>query len=94
MAHTKSKRPNRKTRKTFTLSPESVRFLEMLCKNRHALSVSSVLDEILQSVRREQERATVASAVTDYYASLSREEVLEQTNWGEFGLREFQSESA
>jgi len=94
MPHTIRKRPARKAKKSYTLSPESVDFLETMRKKRQAVSVSSVLEEILQAVRRQQGKATVERAVADYYASLSREEVEEQTHWGDFALREFSNEDA
>ena len=89
MTHTTRNLLGRRAKKSFTLSPESVEFLEAMRKKRHALSVSSVLEDILQTVRREQGRAAVERAVADYYAALSHEESEEQTNWGEFALREF-----
>jgi DNA-binding PadR family transcriptional regulator len=82
----------RKAKKSYTLSPDSVAFLEALRKNRRAASVSAILEEILQTARREQERASVERAVTDYYGSLSGEEAMEQSQWGEFALREFPKE--
>lgn len=84
---------NRKRKRSYTLSPESVAFLESLRKGRHAASTSSVLDEILQSVRRQQERASIAKSVSAYYSSLSDKEMAEQSEWGEFALREFPGES-
>lgn len=90
---TTSKRADRKAKKSYTLSPESVAFLEALRKRRRAASISAVLEEILQAVRRRQERATIEKAVSDYYSSLSDEEVEEQAQWGEFALGEFLRES-
>jgi len=84
----------RKAKKSYTLSSESVAFLETTRKKRRAPSVSSVLEEILQTVRRKQERAAIERAVADYYTSLSPEEAEEQTEWGEFALREFPSEGS
>jgi hypothetical protein len=80
---------DRKVKKSYTLSPESVAFLEAMRKKRRAGSVSAILEEILQAVRREHERAPVELAVGDYYGSLSTEEAKEQAQWGEFALREF-----
>jgi hypothetical protein len=91
VSHTISKL-DRKAKKSYTLSPESVAFLEAVRKKRRAGSISAVLEEILQAVRRENERASVARAVADYYGSLSTEEVEEQAEWGEFALREFPHE--
>jgi hypothetical protein len=50
---------NRKAKKSYTLSSESVAFLEALRKKRRARSISAILEEILQGVRRERERASV-----------------------------------
>jgi hypothetical protein len=103
MNHTQGRAPNnkparktkaRKTKKSYTLSPESVEFLESQCKKRHESSVSSVLDAILQSARLAQGRASVEKAFADYYASLSHADVEEQASWGDFALREFPNEEA
>ncbi len=82
----------RKAKKSYTLSSESVAFLEALRKKRHAASASSILEEILQAVRRQQERTAVEKAVADYYGRISDAEAEEQVEWGEFALREFPNE--
>ena len=83
---------NRKAKKCYTLSPEMVEFLEAVRKQRHAESVSAILEEILQNARREHERASVDKAVTDYYSSLANNEVEEHARWGEFALAQFPSD--
>lgn len=90
--HRNRKTANLKAKKSYTLSPESVAFLEAMRKQRRAPSVSAVLDAILQAARREQGRAAVERAVADYYGSLLNEEAAEQTKWGEFALGEFPKE--
>jgi hypothetical protein len=82
----------RKAKKSYTLSPESVAFLEAMRKKQRAASVSAILEEILQEVRREHNRATVERAIADYYGSLSAQEVAEQAEWGELALNEFPTE--
>ena len=82
----------RKAKKSYTLSPESVAFLEALRKQQRAASISAILEEILQTVRRDHDLAAVDRAVADYYGSLSTEEMTEQAEWGELGLREFPHE--
>jgi hypothetical protein len=84
--------PGRKAKKSFTLSTESVAFLEELQRRNKAESVSSILEQILQSLRREKHRASIDRAVADYYSSLSDEEVAEQAEWGDFALRQFSTE--
>ena len=91
--HTKRKRPMRKARKTFTLSPEVVEFLETVCKRRRAPSVSSVLEDILQAARREESNAKLEKAVGSYYDSLSDGEQQEQRDWGQFALRGFSTKA-
>ena len=85
-------KPDRKTKKSYTLSPESVAFLETLQKKRRATSVSSVLEEILAALRREQQREAVERSIKEYYGSISDKEAHEQTEWGAFALREFLSQ--
>ncbi len=82
----------RKAKKSYTLSPESVAFLEAMRKKQRAASVSAVLDEILRGVRREHELASIERAVADYYGSLSTEDAADQVEWGEFALHEFPNE--
>jgi hypothetical protein len=94
MHRTASRQPSRKAKKSYTLSPESVEFLEALRRKRSAPSVSAVLEEILQEVRRKQAKAKVEAAVWGYYDSLSEDEIEEQTAWGRFGLQEFSKETA
>jgi hypothetical protein len=79
----------RKAKKSYTLSPASVEFLETIRKKRHAPSTSAVLEEILQTVRRGQEKNAVDRAVAVYYSSLPSEESEEQARWGKFALDEF-----
>jgi hypothetical protein len=55
-------------------------------------TISYVLEKILQSVRRQQERARIEKSVSDYYSSLSESEANELAQWGEFALREFPDE--
>jgi hypothetical protein len=90
---TPAKRPQRKAKKSYTLSSESVAFLEIMRKKRRAASVSSVLEEILQAVRRRQEQARVEQSVSHYYSSLSRKEATELADWAEFASGEFLAES-
>jgi len=82
---------NRKAKKSFTLSVESVAFPEEMRQKSSAESISAILEEILQAVRRDENRAATDRAISEYYRSLSDEEVAEQREWGEFALREFLS---
>ena len=82
----------RKAKRSYTLSPESVAFLEAMRKKQRAASISAILDGILQTLRREHELASIERAVAASYGSLSTEEVTDQVEWGEFALHEFPNE--
>jgi hypothetical protein len=94
MIRTTHRQTGRKAKKSYTLSPESVDFLEVLRKKRSARSISFVLEEILQAARREAEMAAINESVTAYYDSLSDEEAEELSQWGKFALSQFPRESA
>lgn len=89
---TSVKHAERKAKKSYTLSPESVSFLETMRKKRRAASVSSVLEDILQAVRRRQEQVRVEQSVSRYYSSLSRKDATELAEWAEFAESEFPGE--
>ncbi len=86
---TSTQRVPRKAKKSYTLSPESIAFLETLRKRRRAASISSVLEGILQAVRRQEERAKIEKSVDAYYSSLSDREAAEHAEWGDFATSEF-----
>ena len=94
MPRTDFEAANRKAKKSFTLSVESVAFLDAMRRKRRARSTSSVLEDILRSVRAEQEKSAVEKTISDYYSSLTTEEAKEQTLWGNFAVREFSNELA
>ena len=82
----------RKSRKTFSLSRESVKYLESLRKARKAKSMSSVLDELIRQRREAEDMKRISVSVTNYYDSLTDEEVAEDRAWGEFAATQFPSE--
>lgn len=84
-----NRRAERKAKKSYTLSSDAVQFLERRRRERRSDSVSAVLEEIIQSARRESEFAAIEKSVSDYYSSLSDAELKEQREWGEFALTQF-----
>lgn len=82
----------RKARKTFSLSRESVRYLEALRKARKGKSISSVLEDLIRQRREAEEMKRISASVTRYYDSLSAEEVAEDRAWGDFAATQFPSE--
>jgi len=82
----------RKSRKTFSLSRESVTYLEALRKARKGKSISSVLDDLIRQRREAEDMKRISASVTRYYDSLSSEEVAEDRAWGDFAATQFSSE--
>jgi hypothetical protein len=78
----------RKQKRSFTLSPDSIAFLERLRKKRKVPSCSMVLDEIISEAGRRQRKAEVHKAIDDYYSGLTDAEVAEDRAWGEFALEQ------
>ena len=79
----------RKTKRTFSLSRDSVKYLEALRKKRGAKSVSSVLEDVIREQQQAKELERVSASVTNYYDSLSDEGQAENLAWGEFASRNF-----
>ena len=83
-----------KQRKTFTLSPESVGFLERLSADRVAdsggpESVSAVLDGLLLAIDRDRARQDIEDKIGSYYDERSNEERQEEIDWGNLATGEF-----
>jgi hypothetical protein len=72
-----------KQRRTFTLSPASLAYLEQETRRRNTDSQSAVLDELLTEKKRERQIAALETAATSYYDSLTDAEVKEDRLWGE-----------
>ena len=82
----------RKAKKTFSLSRQSVMYLEALRKEKRSKSVSSVLEEIIRQQQQTKELERISASVTRYYDSLSPEEIGEDRAWGDFAATQFPGE--
>jgi hypothetical protein len=81
-----------KQRKTFTLSPQSVAFLEQLSAERSAHgqeSVSAVLDDLLLSFGEEKRRREMERSTQKYYDKRSPQDEEEEIAWAKFALSQF-----
>ena len=76
-------RQSRKLRRTFTLSPQSLDYLEHETHRRGADSQSAVLDEVLREKNHEQQLKDYEAQVTAYYDNLTDEEREEQRGWAQ-----------
>jgi hypothetical protein len=81
---TTSPRMGNKIKKSFSISVESDAFIRRSCKERRSDSESDTLDALLGELRAIRQQEAVETAYTDYYDSLSDEEVAEQQAWGAF----------
>jgi NAD dependent epimerase/dehydratase family enzyme len=81
-----------KEKKTFSLSRQSVMYLEALRKERRSRSMSSVLEEIIRQQQQAKEMERISASATRYYDSLTSEEIAEDRAWGEFAATQFPSE--
>jgi hypothetical protein len=84
--------PTTKEKRTFSLSRQSVRYLEALRKERRTKSMSSVLDEVIRQQQQAREMERISASVTRYYDSLTSEEIAEERAWGDFAATQFPSE--
>ena len=82
----------RKTRRTYSLDPELVRYVEKVRRERHSSSASSALEQLLWESIRERERQHQESEIAAYYSSMSENEVAEQKEWGKFAETQFPTE--
>jgi len=74
----------RKRRKTFSLSSDTVEFLESFRRDRGEPSLTAALEEILRERRRQAELNALSANVSAYYNSLAPEERDAENSWGEF----------
>jgi hypothetical protein len=81
-----------KEKKTFSLSRQSVRYLETLRRERRGRSMSSVLEEIIRQQQQAKEMERISASVTRYYDSLTSEEIAEDRAWGDFAATQFPNE--
>jgi hypothetical protein len=82
----------RKEKRTFSLTRESVSYLESLRKQKKGSSTSAVLEELIRQQRQASEMQRISASVTRYYDSLTDEEVAEDRAWGQFAETQFPTE--
>ena len=81
-----------KEKKTFSLSRQSVMYLEALRKERRSRSISSVLEEIIRQQQQAKEMKSISAAVTSYYDSRTDHQMEEDRAWGQFAETQFPRE--
>ncbi len=79
----------RKQRRSFSLSAASIRYIELVRREKHADSASAALEQIIEDNKLQRRRRALEDAVSTYYDSLSDAEQQEQREWGYFAESEF-----
>lgn len=74
----------RKQVKTFSLSEDVIAILETYRKKHRIESLTAAVEQII----REWWKSDLAAQVTEYYDSLSNEQVKEDEAWGKFSERQ------
>lgn len=82
-----------KAKRTFSLSRQTVAFLESERKARRQKSLSAVLEEIVLRHQEGKVMERVSAAFTRYYDSLTPQEIAEDRAWGEFAATQFPDEA-
>jgi hypothetical protein len=78
-----SRATDRKIKRSFTLTPESVAFLTEVRKKRRIASDSEALDLLLQESRLMRKDQEIEAAVRRYYDEAGEEELREESQWAE-----------
>ena len=74
----------RKQKRTFSLSPEALAYLDALAKQHR--SASEALDILIRERRDEAEKERIAAGIRKYYDTIGEDERAENQAWGEFVL--------
>ncbi|HEX8817801.1 MAG TPA: hypothetical protein VF753_20090 [Terriglobales bacterium] len=74
----------RKLKRTFSLSTESLAYLEAAAQKHR--SVSEALEMIIRERRQQAEIERISAGIRRYYDTMSEEERAENDAWGEFVL--------
>jgi hypothetical protein len=81
---TTASKQTRKIKRSFSISPESDIFIRKMRKERKAKSESETLDTLLRELMAIQAQRAIEVAYSDYYDSLTEEDVADDRAWGAF----------
>jgi hypothetical protein len=83
---------NRKLKKTFSLSRQSILYLESVRKRKKQESMSAVLEDLIAQQQRAAEMGRISASAASYYDSMPESDRAETRSWGEFAETQFPSE--
>jgi hypothetical protein len=79
----------RKERRTYSLDPELVRYVEKVKQECRIDSASAALEELLWESKRQRERKRQDDLIANYYSSLDEAEIAQESEWGRFAETQF-----
>ena len=82
----------RKARRTYSLDPELVRYVDTVQRECGIPSASSALEKILRASRQQRERQEQDRKIAHYYTSLNDNELEQERAWGAFAETQFPTE--
>lgn len=88
-----SPKQGRKIKKSFSISPESDSFIRRACKERKVSSESETLDILLKELMTIRQQNAIEAAYSDYYDSLTEDEISEQHAWGTFSESQMEKDN-
>jgi hypothetical protein len=88
------RRKQRKERKTFSLGPEYVAFLESLRRETQSESLTAALEEALRRIMLAEEMEKISAEVSAFYSGASPGEAAGESAWGQLGESEFAGDGA
>ncbi|MCI0353656.1 MAG: hypothetical protein L0099_01265 [Acidobacteria bacterium] len=77
----------RRQRRTFSLAPEVIEYIEQVQKKQDTPSLSAAFEAIVREQQQKEWMDRINAETTAYYDSLTEEEVAEQKAWGEVAAR-------
>ncbi len=82
-AHTSVTPRRRRQRRTFSLAPEVIEYIEQVQKKEDAPSLSAAFEAIVRAQREKEWMERINAETTAYYDSLTPEEIAEDRAWAE-----------
>jgi hypothetical protein len=82
----------RKERRTYSLNPELVRYIEKVREERGIESASSALEQIICESKRQRDRKHQDDLISNYYTSLDEADIEQEKQWGRFAETQFLTE--
>lgn len=77
--------PAGRIKKSYSISPESERYIRNIRKARKIASDSQALDQILLDAQDVEKRAEISAAYTAYYDAVTDDELAEERGWAAIG---------